>query len=96
MNSSDHHIRLSEGQRRYIASRAAKAGVEASQYLDSLIPSVDEQGNLLLRPIAADAENALQAAQRLGLVGATTGEPADLATNPAHLEGLGNDAPNHH
>lgn len=36
-------------------------------------------------------ESFLQAAFRLGAVGCVKGGPTDLATNPKHLEGLGED-----
>jgi Ribbon-helix-helix protein, copG family len=37
------------------------------------------------------AENCLQLAERLGILGSIKGLPADLTTNPDHMEGFGRD-----
>lgn len=34
-------------------------------------------------------ENCRQLAERLGILGSAKGLPADLSTNPAHMEGFG-------
>lgn len=36
-------------------------------------------------------ENCRQLAERLGILGSAKGLPADLSTNPVHLEGFGRD-----
>lgn len=36
-------------------------------------------------------ENCLQLAERLGILGSIKGLPADLTTNPEHMEGFGRD-----
>jgi hypothetical protein len=35
--------------------------------------------------------NCLELAERLGILGSAKGLPADLSTNPAHMEGFGRD-----
>ncbi len=37
------------------------------------------------------AENCLQLAERLGILGSIKGLPADLTTNPKYMEGFGRD-----
>jgi hypothetical protein len=37
------------------------------------------------------AENCLQLAERLGILGSIKGLPADLTTNPENMEGFGRD-----
>ena len=37
------------------------------------------------------AENCLQLAERLGTLGSIRGLPADLTTNPDHMDGFGRD-----
>jgi hypothetical protein len=39
----------------------------------------------------APRENCRQLAERLGILGSAEGLPADLSTNPAHMEGFGRD-----
>ena len=39
----------------------------------------------------APPENCLQLAERLGILGSIKGLPADLTTNPDHMEGFGRD-----
>jgi hypothetical protein len=83
------NITLTDGQRRWIATRAARVGVSSQRYLAGLIPSADLEGQL--QSATNGYETALQAAERLGLVGCVVDAPPDLATNPKYMEGFGQD-----
>ncbi len=88
MSTDPSQIDLTDGQRRYVATRAERLGVSPEQFLLSRVPSADPEGNL---ETTSNGETALDAAKRLGLVGCITDGPADLATNSEHMEGFGSD-----
>lgn len=76
-----------------IASKAKRCGVSDADIQRVLGPTVGEL-QALTSGLAESEESALQAAERLGLVGCVKNAPADLATNPKYLDGFGRDAAN--
>jgi hypothetical protein len=84
MSIDPHSISLSDAQRQQLADLADQSGRPWPEVLAEAISSY--------RPKAAangnGAESFSAAAQRLGLLGCVEG-PADLSTNPAHMEGFG-------
>lgn len=78
MNPSE--IRLSPEQQAYIARQAERTGRPWDELLSEFIPAPTNR--------LPAGETALEAAQRLGLVGIFDG-PADLSTNPEHMHGFG-------
>lgn len=94
MSTDNRPIELTAAQQRYVVTRAERVGVTADEFLEGLVPSADEQGNLLIAAVGGDGVSALEAARRFGLVGVSTGDPEDLATNPDHMQGFGED--DHH
>jgi hypothetical protein len=94
MSTDNDNIELTAAQRRYIATRADRVGIDAIKFLEGLVPSADEEGVLQTTPGAPSRESALDAARQFGLVAASSDDPSDLATNPDHMEGFGQDADN--
>ena len=76
-------IQLSPEQQSFVAAEAQRTGKAWSELLKQFVPD---------QPLIPSEENALEAADRLGLVGSCEGGPSDLATNPVHMEGFGQDA----
>ena len=90
MSTGKTDIHLTDAQQRYLLSRAERLGKTAEEILQGLVPSADEEGNLQTRSVG-NGETALEAARAFGLVGASTDDPPDLATNPKYMEGFGRD-----
>jgi hypothetical protein len=84
MSVDPHSISLTDDQRRALADLADQSGRPWPELLAEAIASY--------RPKAAangkTPESFSAAAERLGLLGCVEG-PADLSTNPAHMEGFG-------
>lgn len=91
MSTENDNIELTAAQRRYIVTRADRVGIDATEFLEGLVPSVDEDGVLKTTVGDSSGESALDAARQFGLVGASSGDPPDLATNPDHMKGFGQD-----
>lgn len=89
MDTSRENIELTPAQQRYVVTRAERVGLDVAAFLHSLVPSADENGNLETASGADKEGSALAAARQFGLVGASSNDPVDLATNPEHMEGLG-------
>jgi hypothetical protein len=77
-------ISLNDAQRKALAELSDKSGKPWPQVLTEALstyrPHTETNGK--------NAESFAEAAARLGLVGCVEG-PADLSTNPAHMEGFG-------
>ena len=81
-------IDLSDANYDKLCKQATAAGYsDVSDYLVDLV-SKDNRAN---RKVETIEENALEAFERLGLVGCLQDAPKDLATNPMHKEGFGKD-----
>jgi predicted transcriptional regulator len=84
MSVDPHSISLSDSQRQQLADLANQSGRPWPELLAEAIasyrPRVEANGN--------SAESFSAAAARLGLLGCVEG-PADLSTNPIHMEGFG-------
>ena len=81
MPTNPAEIQLSPEQQALIALQSERTGRPWDELLRELI-SVD------VFPATTD-ESALEAAERLGLIGICNGAPSDLSSNPEHLEGFG-------
>lgn len=81
-------IQLSDAERRLLADVAEKAGKPWAEVLNDALHQYDRQGV----PTVEDghgAESLFDRLTRHGLLGCLEGGPADLSTNPAHMEGFG-------
>jgi len=83
MSIDPSEIRLTPEQQAYIAHQADRQGVGWPEVLGGMFP---------VSPRPRRNESALDVAKRLGLVGCSQNDPSDLATNPDHLEGFGQNA----
>jgi hypothetical protein len=77
------NVRVDDRLKRQLESEAKEKGVSPSAIVRQLLEEHYRQ-----RP---PAENCYQLAQRLGILGSIKGLPADLSTNPDHMEGFGRD-----
>jgi hypothetical protein len=74
-------IRLSPEQQAYVATQAEQLGVPWNAVLDALVPAS--------LSAASAPRTVYEAFAQSGYLGAACGLPADLSTNPVHLEGFG-------
>ena len=81
MSINPAEIELTEGQRRYVATRAERTGMPWPEFLHGLVPEESEIEN--------GEMTAYDLAQKMGIIGMSDDGPGDLATNPAHMEGFG-------
>ncbi len=81
MSINPAEIELTEGQRRYVATRAERTGTTWPEFLHGLVPEEPETEN--------GEMTAYDLAKKMGIIGMSDDGPADLATNPAHMEGFG-------
>ena len=85
MSISPDQIALSADQRERLARLADKTGKSWDAVLQEALASF-EQATLAR---TTGSETVYEAMTRLGLLGSAEGGPADLSTNPEHLEGFG-------
>ncbi len=87
MASHSQQIQLSDEQLRLLSEWAARTGKPAEEVLAEALREY--------RPVESrnggqpNGESFLARLTRSGLVGCLTGGPADLSSNPAHMEGFG-------
>ncbi len=76
------NVRVSERLKRELEAEARGKGVRPSDIVrEALEDHFRRRGRA----------SCLDVARRIGIVGAYSGTPADLSTNPAHMEGFGRD-----
>lgn len=96
MDTEQQNLSLTKDQLQSIAlgfaNKAKRSGITDEDIQRVLGPSVGQVGSLK-KVLEAQEETALEAFERLGLVGCISDGPADLATNPKHMEGFGQDDP---
>jgi len=96
MSTEQQNINLTKDQIQVIALRfagnAKRSGIADEDILRVLGPSVGPV-EALRKVLDVREETALEAFGRLGLVGCISDGPVDLATNPKHMEGFGQDEP---
>lgn len=73
-------IQLTPDQQLFIAKQAERSGRPWPELLQSLVPAAAE---------STVGETAYEAFLRSGYIGCCEGLPADLSTNPAHMQGFG-------
>ena len=83
MVTNPDEIRLSEQQSLFLARQADLTGRSWQSLLEQFVPTAND-GFAEVR-----AENAREAAERIGFIEACHGGPTDLATNPQHMRGFG-------
>ena len=96
MNIDPQTIELDEQQRAELAALSEQFGKPWSAVQSEALADYRERHPMARwrgKPIpkVAPGENFLEAAERLGLIGCISGGPAELSTNPAHMEGFGRD-----
>ena len=74
------HIRLTKEQKRRLAEVAKKRGKSWHEIVDEFLSSAS---------IEQRDESVFDAAIRLGVARSVVGGPKDLASNPIHMEGFG-------
>ncbi len=84
MATAPEHIQLTAEQRERIAHLADQLGKPWDDALSEALSLAENRSRAKVRP----GENAYEALVRLGFLGSVEG-PADLSTNPAHMEGFG-------
>lgn len=77
------NVRVEERVKQELEAEARDKGVSPSEIVRELIEEHLRQ--------QTPPENCLQLAERLGILGSIKGLPADLSTNPVHMEGFGRD-----
>ncbi len=77
-------IQLTPNQQAYIAERSESTGTPWPELLGNLVPAIVARSN-------GKAESAYEMAKRLGYIGMSDVGPSDLATNPIHMHGFGQD-----
>jgi hypothetical protein len=75
------NVRVDERLKRGLEAEARQKGVSPSEIVRQAL----EEHMRLRMP----RENCRQLAERLGILGSAKGLPADLSTNPVHMEGFG-------
>jgi hypothetical protein len=87
MASHSQQIQLTDEQLRLLSEWAARTGKRAEEVLAEALreyhPVESQNGG------QSNSESFLSRLARSGLVGCLTGGPADLSSNPAHMEGFG-------
>ncbi len=84
MATAPENIQLNSEQRERIAHLADQLGKPWDDALSEALSLAEHQSRAKVRP----GENAYEALVRLGFLGSIEG-PADLSTNPAHMDGFG-------
>ncbi|TWT73845.1 hypothetical protein Pla123a_37390 [Posidoniimonas polymericola] len=81
------HVNFPEPNDTVVSAKAAASGFgdDVAAYLLHLVEQDDTTVDRSLD------QNALEAFERLGLVGCIKDGPNDLSTNPKHMEGFGRD-----
>jgi hypothetical protein len=74
-------VRVKKGLKQQVEAEAREKGVSPSEIVRQAL----EEHVKKHKP----RENCLQLAERLGILGSAKGLPADLSTNPIHMEGFG-------
>ncbi len=87
MATDPNAIQLTDEQRFLVAKLADKTGAPWPHVTDDALASYGAQQALAHSEV--NGESFFVAAQRLGLIGCLEGGPADLSTNPIHMEGFG-------
>lgn len=87
MATDPNAIQLTEEQRFLVAKLADEAGAPWRHVIDDALASYGAQRAHAQSEV--NGESFFVAAQRLGLIGCLEGGPADLSTNPIHMEGFG-------
>ncbi len=77
------NVRVDDRLKQQLESEAKQKGVSPSAIVRQLLEEHYQQH--------PPAENCFQLAERLGILGSIKGLPADLSTNPDHMEGFGRD-----
>ncbi len=77
------NVRVDQRLKRELESEAREKGISPSD----IVRQVLEEHMRLRTP----RPNCRDLAERLGILGSAKGLPADLSTNPAHMEGFGRD-----
>ena len=77
------NVRVDERLKQELEAEAREKGVKPSD----IVRQVLEEHMQKRTP----GESCLDLAKRAGLIGVFKGGPADLSTNPAHMEGFGRD-----
>ena len=90
MSVDPNQIRLSDDQRRLLASAADLTGLPWDVVLvQAVAPFVQEMASTANG--SASNETAYETLSRLGLIGCIEGTPPDLSTNREYLQDLGRD-----
>ncbi|MFO0889989.1 MAG: hypothetical protein U0790_12720 [Isosphaeraceae bacterium] len=76
-------VRVDERLKRELEAEAREKGVRPSDVVRAVLAE-----HIRSRPRSTSA---LDLARRSGLIGCARGLPADLSTNPEHMEGFGRD-----
>ena len=88
MSVTPDQIQLSAEQKRRLAELAEQTGKSWEEVLSDALRSYGSQHG------GGNGDHSFHdAATRLGLLGCVQGGPADLSTNPQHMEGFGERAP---
>jgi len=87
MATDPREIHLTDEQRRLLAERAEETGRSWSVLLEEVIAKIPTP-----RPTENKERSLYDALNERGLIGSITDAPADLSTNPKHMEGFGTDA----
>jgi hypothetical protein len=87
MDVDPNQIELSSEQRAQLADVSQAVGKAWTVVLSEAL--TDYQSKEVVKKNGACGETFLQAASQLGLVGCLHGGPADLSSNPIHMEGFG-------
>jgi len=82
-------MQLTPKQRESLARLAAQSGRPWEEVLEEALTSLQHQAK---SSNGAATETVHAALARLGLLGCLTDAPADLSTNPQHMEGFGSRA----
>jgi hypothetical protein len=82
-------MQLTPKQRETLARLEAQSGRPWEEVLEEALTSLQRQAK---SPNVAVTETVQAALVRLGLLGCVTDAPADLSTNPQHMQGFGSRA----
>jgi hypothetical protein len=77
------NVRVGQRLKQELEAEAREKGVRPSAIVRQVLE--EHMRSRARRP------NCLELAERLGLIGSAKGLPADLSTNPEHMEGFGRD-----
>jgi len=82
-------IQLSDADRKLLAEVAEATGKPWSEVLTAALTGLRQQAATQPESTGGPAESVFDRLQRAGLLGCLSGGPSDLSTNPAYLEGFG-------